>query len=164
MGKINKGFTLGALLGAGLLWLTNSKKGKKLQEQIKQQAVQIKTEIEEKLEDIDFVQDFDKEAYLEIVQEKVDQYIVDNPFLQQGKDMLVEALGQEWESMKKIVDKKTKKKVKQVKKTVKTKKKAVKKVVKKTIKNKKKVVKSAAKKVPKKVKKVVSKTAKKVKK
>lgn len=107
MGKFNKGLVLGGLLGAGLMWLNATKKGKEVREQMIDYASEVYEEVKEKVLASEGWEKMTKSEYYKIVEKIVDKYAVENDLADTVRDMVTKIVNAQWGKITKE-DKKTK--------------------------------------------------------
>lgn len=106
MSKLKKTLLLGGLLGAGLIWLTSSKKGKETRDKMLEAAADIYEDILKELKKMDKKYASSKSAYTKLVQQKVDKYFEKYPALESVKEMVVKIVLSQWENVKATVEEK----------------------------------------------------------
>lgn len=100
MGKIKKTLVLGGLLGAGLVWLTGTKKGKEVREQILDYSADIYMDVKKKVEKMDKKYNVSKSAFTKMVKETADTYFEKNPMAAAVKDVILKTVVSQWEHLK----------------------------------------------------------------
>lgn len=100
MGKIKKTLVLGGLLGAGLVWLTGTKKGKEVREQILDYSADIYMDVKKKVEKMDKKYNISKSAFTKMVKETADAYFSKNPMAAAVKDVILKTVVSQWEHLK----------------------------------------------------------------
>ncbi len=106
MSKLKKTLLFGGLLGAGLIWLTSSKKGKETRDKMLEAAADIYEDIVKELKKMDKKYVSSKSAYTKLVQQKVDKYFEKYPALESVKEMVVKIVLSQWENIKATVEEK----------------------------------------------------------
>lgn len=106
MSKLKKTLFVGGLLGAGLVWLTSSKKGKEMRDKMLDAAADIYVDVSKKLKKFGAKYNASKEDYMALVEESVDKYVKKHPMLAVAKDMIVKIVVSQWENMKENVGEK----------------------------------------------------------
>lgn len=91
-----KGFIFGSLLGAGLMWLSVTKKGRELRGQIMESSEIIFEEIKKKAVESGGLEKITKNKYVEMVGEKIDDYAAKNKWADGLKKMVEKVLLAEW--------------------------------------------------------------------
>ena len=105
MGIFKKGLCVGGLLGAGLVWLITTKKGKELRENMLDQAADIYALIKEKVMSSDQYKKMTKNQYVKLVKEYVDKYAIDNGLAENVKNMVTKVVIAQWARLKKELSK-----------------------------------------------------------
>jgi gas vesicle protein len=106
MGLFKKGLTIGALLGAGLTWMSLTPNGRKTRDKMLDQAADIYVDIKKKAMKSDQWKKMSRNQYIKMVQESVDKYCVNNPTAKKAHSMLVKVLSAQWSRVKKEVSSK----------------------------------------------------------
>lgn len=101
MGKFKKGLCLGGLLGAGLVWLNATKKGKEVRDNMLDQAADIYAGLKEKIMASDQYKKMTKNQYVKLVKEYVDKYAIDNGLAESVKNMITKVVVAQWNKLKK---------------------------------------------------------------
>lgn len=99
MGKFNKGLVLGGLLGAGLMWLNATKKGKEVREQMINYASDVYEEVKEKVKASEGWENITKSEYYKIVEKVVDKYAVENDLADTVRDMVTKIVNAQWKKI-----------------------------------------------------------------
>jgi len=102
MGTFKKGLFLGGLLGAGLMWLSVTKKGKEVRDQILDHAAHVYEEVKKNVLRSDQWKKMNKNQYIKMVKETVDKYAIQNGLAENVKNMIVKVVGSQWEKMKEM--------------------------------------------------------------
>lgn len=105
MGKFKKGLCLGGLLGAGLVWLNTTKKGKELREIMLDRATDIYTDLKEKILSSEQYQKMTKNQYIKMVKEYIDKYAIDNGLAENVKNMVTKVVVAQWSNLQKELKK-----------------------------------------------------------
>jgi len=108
MGTFKKGATFGALLGAGLMWLTTTKKGKEVRTSMLDKVEELYPEIRDQIMSSSAYKTMTKNKYKGIVENTVNKYAKDNKAVHDIKDLLTKMLVSQWSKIKKEINKKTK--------------------------------------------------------
>ena len=128
MGAIKKTLFFGGLMSAGLVWLTGTKKGKEVRDQLLDHSAAIYVSVKKKIQKIDKQYNVSKAQYVKLAKETLNEYFEKHPVPGAIKDLVQKVVVSQWENLKeeageKIAD--TKKVAKKVmKKTKKSLKKA----------------------------------------
>ena len=109
MGKFKKGLVLGGLLGAGLTWMSTTKKGRETREKMLDQAADVYGDVKKKVLVSPQWDKMTKNEYVRMVQDCVDKYCVQNKAAQKAKSMIVKVVSAQWGNVKKEIAKKKKK-------------------------------------------------------
>lgn len=96
MGKFNKGLVFGGLLGAGLMWLNTTQKGKKIREEMIDHASDVYAEVKEKAIASEGWGKMTKSEYYKIVEKIVDKYAVEHDLADTIRDMVAKIVNAQW--------------------------------------------------------------------
>ena len=105
MGKFNKGVVFGGVLGAAIVWLNTTTKGKQYRTQLVDQAADMYEKIKKEVEESGAMEKMNKNKYVALVKKTVDKYAVDNGMAVRVKNMIVRLLISQWATFKKEVKK-----------------------------------------------------------
>ena len=105
MGKFKKGLFFGGILGAGMMWLNTTKKGKEMREEMLDHAAEIYVTIKEKALNSKQYQDLNKNEYVKMVKEMVDKYAVKNGMADNIKKMVTKVLTAQYKNLKSEIKK-----------------------------------------------------------
>ena len=105
MGRLKNGLLLGGLLGAGVMWLNTTKKGRELRSEITSQAADIYGDVKERVMASETWSKLSKTNYLEIVKEAVDDYAKRHPLAEQAKGLIVKILSAQWSNFQSQIKK-----------------------------------------------------------
>ncbi|MBI2989689.1 MAG: YtxH domain-containing protein [Candidatus Magasanikbacteria bacterium] len=108
MGTFKKGFILGSLLGAGMVWLNATKKGRLLRDEILDQAALIYSKVLKQIQDSGSWEQLTKHKYVMMVKDTVNAYTAEHALPAQVKATILSILANQWSRLKK--DAKAKKK------------------------------------------------------
>ena len=106
MGKFNKGFLLGGILGAVLMWMSTTKKGRATRDEIIDHAEKVYEEVKKKILASQTWKDLKKNDYAKRVKEVVDEYAVKYHLSENIKNLVTKVLGSQWERLRKELGKK----------------------------------------------------------
>ena len=101
MARFKKGMFLGSLIGAGLTWMTTTKKGKETREQLFDHAAIVFTDIQKQVGSSAAMKKLTKQAYVKKVREYVDKYAKDKDIADHMKEMIVKTVMTQWKNIKK---------------------------------------------------------------
>jgi len=90
---------LGGLLGAGLMWLSTTKKGKEVREQMLDHAAEVYVKVKKEVLASSQYKDLSKNKYVQLVKEYVDKYAVENGLAENVKNMVVKVVSAQWASL-----------------------------------------------------------------
>lgn len=102
MGKFNKGLFLGGLVGAALMWLNATPKGKEMREKMMGQANDLFAQLKESLKKLDGPT---KEMYDALVERAVEEYAAKKEMAMDMKNQLVRELKKRWKVLEKEIKK-----------------------------------------------------------
>ena len=105
MGTFKKGALFGGILGAAVIWLNTSTKGKKYRDQLLDQATDIYKDVETKIQGSGAFDKMTKNKYVTLVKEAVDTYAIENGLAESTKKMIVTLISGQWTSVKKHLKK-----------------------------------------------------------
>lgn len=101
MGRFKKGFLLGGLLGAGLIWLHTTKKGREMREQILDHASSVYEEVKHKVKSSASWEKMKKTEYLALVKDVVHRYGTEKGLADMVKEATAKLVGTQWSRIKK---------------------------------------------------------------
>ncbi|MBT4121093.1 MAG: hypothetical protein HOA57_00310 [Candidatus Magasanikbacteria bacterium] len=100
MGKFKKGLCLGGLLGAGLVWLNTTQKGRDMREQMLDHAAEVYVGLKEKVLVSKEYKNLNKNQYVKLVRESVNKYAVENGLAENVKKMVVKVVSAQYKNLK----------------------------------------------------------------
>ncbi len=100
MGKFKKGLCLGGLLGAGLVWLNTTQKGRETREQMLDHAAEVYVGLKEKVLASKEYKDLTKNQYVKLVIEAVNKYAIKNGLAESVKNMVVKVVSAQYKNLK----------------------------------------------------------------
>jgi gas vesicle protein len=112
MGRFKKGLFLGGLIGAGLTWMTTTRKGREVRDELLDHAATIYDNIQKEIHASSQVQKLTKHRYVAIVKKYVDTYAKDNGLSDNIKNMITKLLNTQWKQFKQSSKKNTQRKKK----------------------------------------------------
>jgi len=107
MGKFKGGLLLGGLLGAGLMWLTVTKKGKEVREKLLDQAAEVYENLKKQILTSAQYKKLNKNEYVKLVKEYVDKYAVKNGLAENVKNMVIKIVSAQWQNLQNEMSKKS---------------------------------------------------------
>jgi len=108
MGKFKKGIFLGGLLGAGIMWLNTTKKGKGYRDKLVDHAADVYGNVKDQVLSSNQWQSMTKQKYVAMVRDAVDTYAVKNGMAKDMKNMIVKLVSNQWKMVKEEIDRKKK--------------------------------------------------------
>ncbi len=105
MGKFKKGVVFGGMLGAGLMWLNTTKKGREVRDSLLDHAAIVYGQVKEKVIESDDWETMTKNQYVTMVMDIVDHYAIQNGLSDQVKGMVIKLVTAQWKNLKKEVQK-----------------------------------------------------------
>lgn len=96
MGRFKKGTVLGGILGAGIMWLFTTKKGREVRSQIIDIAAKLYPQVKQKVTSSGGWKKMNKSKYMKIVQEVVDKYAVKTGLSKKTKTMVTKLLNSQF--------------------------------------------------------------------
>jgi gas vesicle protein len=106
MGKVKNTLFLGSLIGAGLVWLTGTKKGKEMRDQILDASADIYLDAKKKLGKMDKKYHVSKTAFTKLAKETLDTYFQKSPLAGTVKDVVLKMVLAHWDNIKDEVEEK----------------------------------------------------------
>ncbi|MBP6859867.1 MAG: YtxH domain-containing protein [Candidatus Magasanikbacteria bacterium] len=103
MGRFNKGLFLGGLLGAALMWLNATPKGKEMKEKLMVQANDLFGQLKESIKQLEGPT---KEMYDALVERAVEEYAAKKEMAMDMKSQLVKELKKRWSELEAEIKKK----------------------------------------------------------
>lgn len=100
MGAIKKTLVMGGLMGAGLIWLTSTKKGKEVRDQLLDQSAEIYMNLKKKAQKLDKKYNITKNQYMKIAKESMDEYFSKHPIPAALKGIIQKVVLSQWETFK----------------------------------------------------------------
>lgn len=110
MGKFKKGLFFGGLLGAGAMWLSVTKEGKKMRDEMLDHAAVVYAELKEKILSSSTWQELKQQDFVAMVREMVERYASKNGLAEETKQFIEKVVGTQWKDIQKELKKKTLKK------------------------------------------------------
>jgi len=99
MGTFKKGLVLGGLLGAGLMWLSTTKKGREVKDQMLDHAADVYLKVKEKAVASGALKELGKNQYVVMVKEYVDKYAIENGLAENVKNMITKIVSSQWRNL-----------------------------------------------------------------
>ena len=106
MGRFKKGLFFGGLLGAGLMWLNGTTKGKQTRAQILKHAQEVYPDIKKKVLSSKAYNTMTKSKYLKIVEEHVSTYAKKYKLPPSVKNMIIKVVAANWKNIQSAIKKK----------------------------------------------------------
>jgi hypothetical protein len=106
MGRFKKGLCLGALLGAGLTWMSTTKKGRETREQMLNASADIYEELKEKVIVSGALDKMTKTKYYALVDAAVEKYAKKNKLTGNIASMAKKVVETQWITLQKELKKK----------------------------------------------------------
>src|SRR3989339_1209418 len=100
MGTFKKGLFVGGLLGAGLMWLNATKKGKQVRDELLDYAADVYGEVKNKVTSSEQWSSMTKSKYYQAVEEVVNKYAVENGLVDNMRDMVEKLVKAQWKNVK----------------------------------------------------------------
>lgn len=98
MGKFKRGLFLGGLIGAGLMWLNATSKGKEMRAKIVAEANDLFGQLKESIQQLEGPT---REMYDALVERAVEEYAVKKEMALEMKNQLVRELKKRWNDIEK---------------------------------------------------------------
>lgn len=99
MGKFKTGMFLGGLLGAGLVWLSTTKKGRETRDLMLDHAGKVYSELKDKVLSSPQYKNLNKNEYVKMVKEYVDKYAIENGLADNVKNIVTKVVQGQWKNM-----------------------------------------------------------------
>jgi gas vesicle protein len=96
MGRFKKGLFLGGLIGAGLMWLNATPKGKEMREKLMSQANDLYGQLKESIKQLEGPT---REMYDALVERAVEEYAAKKEMAVEMKNQLVRELKKRWKDL-----------------------------------------------------------------
>lgn len=106
MGRFKKGLFFGGLLGAGLMWLATTKKGREVREEMLDHAAAVYVKLKQKILASEVYASMNKNKYAQLVKEYVDKYAVENGLAENVKNLVMKVVSAQWKNMQEELKKK----------------------------------------------------------
>lgn len=106
MGKFNKGLIFGGLLGAGLVWMSTTKKGRELRDKLMDQAADVYADVKRKVFESDAWKTITKQKYITMVTEFVDTYAKNKGLSEDLKETVKKIVVNQWKHLQQELKKK----------------------------------------------------------
>ena len=100
MGRFKKGLFFGGLLGAGMMWMSTTKKGRETREQLLDHAAQVCVEVKSKVRESGAWENMTRNKYVSLVQEVVEKYAVQHQLPDSVKNMVTKLVSAQWRGLK----------------------------------------------------------------
>ncbi len=100
MGTFKKGLFFGGLLGAGLMWLNTTKKGKELRDDLLNHAADVYEEVKKKIIASKQWEKITKNEYVRMVEEVVNNYAVEHNLSDKIRDVVEKVVKAQWKKIK----------------------------------------------------------------
>jgi gas vesicle protein len=101
MGKFKNGLFFGGLLGAGLVWLNVTKKGKQVRNDLMDNAATVYEDVKEKIVSSEGWDKMTKTKYYKFVEQTVNKYAVENDLIDSMRDMIERVVKAQWKNVSK---------------------------------------------------------------
>lgn len=105
MGNLKKGLVLGGLLGAGLMWLNTTQKGRETRDQMLDYAADVYSDVKHRVLTSNTWQEMSKNRYVEMVSEAVDKYALQHGLNKDIKGMVMKIVNAQWKNIQRELDK-----------------------------------------------------------
>lgn len=106
MGRFKKGLVLGGLLGAGLVWLNATKKGKQVRDQVIDYAAEIFADVKKRILESETWDTMSKSKYARIIEDAVNAYSKRKGLAENVSNMIKKLLAAQWKNLEKELKKK----------------------------------------------------------
>ncbi len=102
MGTFKKGLFFGGLLGAGIMWLNTTKKGKELRDSVLDYAADVFDEVKKKITSSKQWEKLTKNEYIRTVEEVVNNYAVEHDLSDKVRDVVEKVVKAQWKKIKDV--------------------------------------------------------------
>ncbi len=103
MSKLKKALVVGSLVGAGLAWLTSTKKGKETRDKMLDVAADISVQVSKKFKKLEKQYHSSQKMYVKLVQDTVKEYFAKHPSLSLAQSIIVKMVEAQWDNIKEEV-------------------------------------------------------------
>lgn len=100
MGKFNKGLLFGGALGAGIMWLMTTTKGKKVREQMLDYAADAYTKLRDEILASESYDKLTKSRYAQLVRDFVETYANKYQLTDEVKQMVMKLVSTQWKRLR----------------------------------------------------------------
>ena len=100
MGKFKSGMFFGGLLGAGIMWMSLTKKGRAVRDELLDHAAVVYVEAKEKLMASDAWRQMNRSQFVVLVKDLVDRYAVKTGLAKELKELIVKVVVSQWQNLK----------------------------------------------------------------
>lgn len=100
MGRFKLGFSLGTILGAGLLWLNATEKGRKKRDALLDHAAAVYAQVKERVRASDAWKQMSQSDYAAMVKEVVDKYAVQTGLAEEVKRLVEKLVRTQWKNLR----------------------------------------------------------------
>ncbi len=100
MGTFKKGLFFGGLLGAGLMWLNTTKRGRELRDNMVDYAADVYAEVKKKITSSKGWRQLSKNEYVRTVEEVVNNYAVEHDLPDKVRDVVEKVVKAQWKKLK----------------------------------------------------------------
>lgn len=105
MGKFKHGLLAGGLLGAGMMWLNTTKKGRAMRSEIMEAAHEVYGRVKEQMMASDQWETMSKHAFVQKVTEIVNTYAIENGLADNVKNLVIKVVSSQYQNIKKEMKK-----------------------------------------------------------
>jgi len=95
-------------LGASMMWMSTTKKGKEIKEKLLDQAAEVYLDLKDKVVSSDAYDKMTKNEFVVMAQQAVDKYAVRNGLADKTKKMMTKLVSTQWANLQKELKKKKK--------------------------------------------------------
>jgi len=92
-------------LGAALVWLNTTTKGKEYRSKLVDHAAEVYERVKQEVQESGAMEKMNRNKYVALVKKTVDKYAIENDMAQNVKNMLVRLLSSQWTTFKKEIKK-----------------------------------------------------------
>ncbi len=100
MGTFKKGLFFGGILGAGLMWLNTTKRGKEMRDHLLEYAADVYEEVKVKITSSKQWEKLTKNEYVRTVEEVVNKYAVEHDLSDKVRDVVEKVVKAQWKKIK----------------------------------------------------------------
>ena len=94
---------MGGLIGAGLTWMSTTKKGREVRDEILDKAAEVYEDLKKKVMASEQYKKMTKSQFVSMVRDTVDKYAAKNGLADNVKTMMVKLVSAQWDRLRKEI-------------------------------------------------------------